>query len=167
MSARVDDKLKYIPFPTDFGGKTVLDLGCYDGGFSQLAKYRGASKILKVDINPFWKPDIVADLEEPQDFGKWDIVLCMALLHHVRDVNQVLVNVKNSVNKGGYVFFEIAIGSENIYKKHKKWGDRKEQAWYWVPNKPSLFHKLIQYFDKVKELSTYKDKRWIGKGYLY
>jgi len=48
----VDDsrsKLVYLNFPVNLTGKTVLDIGAWDGFFSFEAEMRGASRVLATD----------------------------------------------------------------------------------------------------------------------
>ena len=42
-------KLRQIKLPASFAGKTVLDVGAWDGFFSFEAERRGASRVLAVD----------------------------------------------------------------------------------------------------------------------
>lgn len=42
-------KLKWIKMPEDLTGKTVLDVGAWDGYFSFVAEKRGASQVLAID----------------------------------------------------------------------------------------------------------------------
>lgn len=47
-------KLKFIGLPEDLSGKTVLDIGAWDGAFSFIAEKRGAKRVLAIDY-PAWK----------------------------------------------------------------------------------------------------------------
>jgi tRNA (mo5U34)-methyltransferase len=99
---RYDPKpfLDTMGFPADLTGKTVLDIGCYDGFFSFEAERRGASHVLATDRHP---PDhcgfaiahkllgskveyaiaSVYDLS-PQIHGMFDVVLFLGVLYHLR-----------------------------------------------------------------------------------
>lgn len=88
-------------FPSDFSGKTVLDVGCNAGYFSFVAADRGASRIVALDYKQGYidqaqfcnevrgdKIDFrvgnVLDIEKlNQDF---DITICIGLLYHVQDI---------------------------------------------------------------------------------
>jgi len=84
-----------------FQGKTVLDIGCWDGAWSYLAEQKGAARVLGVDDPSFrwggldgyeylhdhfqskaeWVKGNVYDLP-PERF---DIVLCYGVLYHLSD----------------------------------------------------------------------------------
>lgn len=54
------EKLKWIHLPESLGGKSVLDIGCWDGYFSFTAEKRGAKRVLAVDSSQWcWNPDYV------------------------------------------------------------------------------------------------------------
>jgi len=91
-------------FPEDMSGKTVLDVGCWHGFFCFEALKRGATLAVGVDVDPeairrarllaeclgsssqFRVMDIDTDpLEE-----RFDYVLCLNLLHHLRNPIAVL-----------------------------------------------------------------------------
>jgi SAM-dependent methyltransferase len=91
-------------FPEDMSGKTVLDLGCKFGFFCFEALKRGAKRAVGVDVDPFSleRARRVADcLGLPATFEQFDIekepirerfdyVLCLNLLHHMRNPLTVL-----------------------------------------------------------------------------
>jgi len=91
-------------FPEDMTGKTVLDIGCKYGYFGFEALKRGASRVVGVDVDPdsvekgrqiadclgseakFGLLDVETDpIEEPFDY-----VLCLNLLHHLKNPVAVL-----------------------------------------------------------------------------
>lgn len=106
----VDDspaKLKLIHIPENLQGKTVLDIGAFDGFFSFEAEKRGASRVLATD-RFCWERQGMADgqgfkiahaalrsrvearmisVEElsPATVGLFDIVLFLGVLYHSQD----------------------------------------------------------------------------------
>ncbi len=86
-------------FPDDMTGKTVLDLGCKFGFFCFEALKRGAKRAVGVDVDPYSleRARRLADcLGLPATFELYDIeqepirehfdyVLCLNLLHHLRN----------------------------------------------------------------------------------
>ena len=94
------DKIAMMNLPDDLTGTSVLDIGCNEGFYSFELEARGASPILAIDQHPaarkkfelihLWK-DSQAEFR-PCDFfdlraseiGTHDIVLFLAVFHHVR-----------------------------------------------------------------------------------
>lgn len=97
-------KLRAVPLPEDLTGKSVLDVGCEGGWWCRLARDRGASRVLGLDrgreVRGRGWVDLVAENRANPDnhgieferinlgkewtqFGKFDVVLCMSMYHHV------------------------------------------------------------------------------------
>lgn len=86
-------------YPADLRGKSVLDVGCYYGFFLHDAIRRGAHRAVGIEADPerfriastlasLWdgKVDIHQGLlEEVELDEKFDVVLFLNVLHHVRD----------------------------------------------------------------------------------
>lgn len=106
----VDDspsKLKFMRIPANLSGKTVLDIGAYDGFFSFEAERRGASRVLATDhycwqgtgmgdgngfkiAHEALKSRVEAKLVPVEDIspatvGMFDIVLFLGVLYHAPD----------------------------------------------------------------------------------
>src|SRR5271165_2314942 len=98
-------KLRTLHLP-DLKGKTVLDVGAWDGFFSFEAERRGASRVLATD-SYIWKGEgwaskrgfdvakqalnskveemIIDPMElSPERVGMWDVVLYSGILYHMR-----------------------------------------------------------------------------------
>jgi tRNA (mo5U34)-methyltransferase len=106
----VDDspsKLKLMHIPENLTGKTVLDIGAYDGFFSFEAERRGASRVLATD-QYCWQSTGMGDGEgfkiahaalnsrveakmitvediSPATVGMFDVVLFLGVLYHAPD----------------------------------------------------------------------------------
>jgi tRNA (mo5U34)-methyltransferase len=103
----VDDsprKLAEIRMPTDLSGKSVFDIGAYDGFFSFAAERRGAARVVAMDN--WGEPecssktgfefarralgsrveDVKGDVQalNPARLGTFDLVLFMGVLYHLR-----------------------------------------------------------------------------------
>jgi tRNA (mo5U34)-methyltransferase len=108
-------KLNYLGIPEDLTGRTVLDIGAYDGFFSFEAERRGAARVVAADKFCWSIPggmcdgagfDIahwtfqsgvekrVVSVEEisPETVGTFDLVLFLGVLYHAPDPLRYLRN---------------------------------------------------------------------------
>lgn len=96
-----------IVFRDDLTGKSVLDIGAWDGYFSFAAERRGAASVLSTDhfswSGPGWGDKAGYDLLhcaldsacasldvdvfalDPQQLGQFDVVLFLGVLYHLKD----------------------------------------------------------------------------------
>lgn len=102
---RIDVRNVTLPrlhLPADLSGKTVLDIGAWDGFFSFEAERRGAQRVLATDSHAWYahKPAFelarraldsrVEDLDidvmdlSPARVGTFDVVLFLGVLYHLR-----------------------------------------------------------------------------------
>ena len=86
-------------FPDDMTGKSVLDVGCRFGYFCFEALRRGADRVVGIDVHPESlrkarmvadslgvKPDFeLIDIEADPIDGAYDYVLCLNVLHHMKN----------------------------------------------------------------------------------
>ncbi len=99
-------KLDQIHLPPDLSGKTVLDIGAWDGFFSFEAEKRGARRVVALD-GGVWKvasigkagfefarttlkskvEDVEMEVSEISidRLGQFDLVLFLGVLYHIRD----------------------------------------------------------------------------------
>lgn len=82
-------------------GRAVLDLACGDGCYTRELAWRGAARVVGVDISPAMialatqqaiPPGvsyIVGDARELPDLGQFDLVVGAHLLHYARDVTEL------------------------------------------------------------------------------
>jgi tRNA (mo5U34)-methyltransferase len=100
---RSAEKLQSLHLP-DLTGKTVLDVGAFDGYFSFAAERLGASRVVAVDTYSWRRPggkdgfeyarralgSSVEDVElevldiSPETVGQFDVVLFLGVLYHMR-----------------------------------------------------------------------------------
>lgn len=135
-------KLRAIQMPEDLTGKTVIDIGAWDGFFSFEAEKRGAKEVYAVDT-------VVWHLEHPQntmkeywntekkgfDFAhkilnskvkvleceifdlnseyKYDLVLCLGILYHMEDPLRMCRKMFEITKEGGMLILETHIDGLN------------------------------------------------------
>ncbi|MFM8331833.1 MAG: class I SAM-dependent methyltransferase [Candidatus Methylumidiphilus sp.] len=111
---------RYLFDKLDFIGKSVLDIGCWDGYFSFMAERRGARRVVSLDNPDFrwggldgynflhshfrsqaeWRKGSIYDLPDE----RFDIVLCYGVLYHVNDPLAAMINCFAAA--GAEVIFE-------------------------------------------------------------
>ena len=122
------EKLKEIHLPADLTGKSVLDVGAWDGFFSFEAEARGASHVLAVD-SWMWnqgrkegfelarrarqsevedKNIEVLDLS-PETVGTFDLVLFLGVLYHMEHPLLALQKIAEVVKPGGMLILETHV----------------------------------------------------------
>lgn len=126
-------KLKFIEMPEDLKGKSVLDIGAWDGYFSFTAEKRGAY-VVAVDTTSWQNKDFgswrdgtmkegfnyarkllnskvedkeieIMDLSDT-NVGKFDLVLCLGIMYHMEEPWTLIKVLKHLVNQGGELILE-------------------------------------------------------------
>jgi tRNA (mo5U34)-methyltransferase len=125
------NKLKALGIPEDLTGKTVLDIGAWDGFFSFEAERRGAKRVLATDLFCWggggWGTkdgfelarraldSKVEDLRvdvlslSPEKIGTFDLVLFLGVLYHMRHPLLSLEKVASVTAPGGMVIIETHV----------------------------------------------------------
>ncbi|MET3763022.1 methyltransferase domain-containing protein [Sphingomonas sp. UYEF23] len=149
-------------FSGDLIGKSVLDIGAWDGFFSYEAERRGAGRVLATDhfcwSGPGWgnrdgfdfihrardsqveSLDIdVLDLS-PEALGTFDVVLFLGVLYHVKDPYSCLEAAARMCSDHLIIETVTALPLEplpamRLYKPGELGGDPTN---FWAPNLPAL-----------------------------
>jgi tRNA (mo5U34)-methyltransferase len=115
------DRLDLLKIPADLSGKSVLDIGAWDGFFSFEVERRGAERVVATDSFAWegsaWSSkagfelarealgsrveDVQVDVLDldPAQLGRFDVVLCLGVLYHMRHPLLMLEKVA-SVTEG-------------------------------------------------------------------
>ncbi len=113
----------------DFHGKSVLDIGCWDGKWSFEAERRGASLVVAtddisqrtygseqqfkfaqtaLDSQTIYHPHVsVYDIDQVSE-GPFDIILFMGVLYHLRYPFYALAKIRHMLKEGGILVIETA-----------------------------------------------------------
>jgi tRNA (mo5U34)-methyltransferase len=132
-------KLRHLGLPEDLRGKTVLDIGAWDGFFSFEAERRGAARVVALDSYS-WRnggkagfelaraalnsrvEDVEAEVLDicPERLGTFDLVLFLGVLYHMRHPLLALERVRS------------VTGSQLILETHvsMQWYRRPAMAFY-------------------------------------
>ena len=143
----------------NFSNKTVLDIGCNSGQYSMYAKKAGASKVTGLDINEnriyqakmlALNEDIdvnfhLAGIDQVSSFGKFDIVICIAVVTEVENVLMALRSIRDATNKTAIL--EMDLANPLIYASSNK-------DWWKKDSKVSRL-------GRVAEMHRHKHAGWV------
>jgi tRNA (mo5U34)-methyltransferase len=129
-----DHRYRLPFFPEDLSGRSVLDVGAFDGFYAFLAERRGASRVVAVDNEQYkdwvkarWGVELeggegfrtIADLldssveykrldafELDRLEERFDLILCFGILHRVEDPLGLLSVLRRRLEPGGEVLLE-------------------------------------------------------------
>jgi tRNA (mo5U34)-methyltransferase len=107
-------RLKFLALPEDLTGKTVLDIGAWDGFFSFECERRGAARVLAIDTYA-WDVHgkqgfllahsvlnskveslrLAAEDLDSKTIGRFDLVLFLGVLYHLRSPITVLDRLRD------------------------------------------------------------------------
>jgi tRNA (mo5U34)-methyltransferase len=177
---RSAEKLAWLHLP-NLKGKTVLDVGAFDGYFSFAAERLGASRVVAADTHVWHRPggkdgfeyardalsSNVEDLEvevvdiSPETVGEFDVVLFLGVLYHMRhpllalermaSVTKELLVVETFIDLTFLRSSAAAFYPQAMFGDHTNW---------WGPNRAAVagmlhtagFDRVVPY--PVKRLSV-------------
>lgn len=110
---RYKRRVRFLSLPDDLRGKSVLDIGAWDGFFSFECERRGAARVLAIDTYA-WDHHgkdgfllahsalnskvehrrMAAEELDPDVIGRFDLVLMLGVLYHLRSPIDVLDRVR-------------------------------------------------------------------------
>jgi tRNA (mo5U34)-methyltransferase len=158
------EKLKWIQMSQNLAGKSVLDIGAWDGFFSFEAERRGARRVLAIDSH-VWKNGAkegfelarkvlgskVEDKEidvmdiSPENIGIFDYVLFLGVLYHLRHPLLALEKV-SSVTKEQLVLethVEL-IGGKRPVMAFYAGNEMNNDPTNWCGPNPSAIRSILQ-----------------------
>jgi SAM-dependent methyltransferase len=169
-----NNKIKWerISKLVDFKSKKVLDLGCSDGYFSCKSLEAGAKQVSGIDLDRLRieKANFIKSVYNytnidfsvrdvykiDLDKERYDLILCLGLLHRIPDMNKLLKKISNT---------KILVIETKIYDTDEakcKWGggDSKSNQYNNLYNIPSFnYLKLILKLYGFTDIKTDIDKR--------
>jgi tRNA (mo5U34)-methyltransferase len=115
--------------PADLSGKSVLDIGCNGGFYSIEMKRRGASRVVAIDHDPDYlaQAQLAAQVlgleiefqqlsvyDVPLLGGRFDVVIFMGVLYHLRHPLLALDLIRAHVAGGMLIFQSMQRGSSDV-----------------------------------------------------
>lgn len=123
-----------------FSNKTVLDIGCNSGQYSFHAKKAGAKSVKGIDIDEkrIYQAKMlainegidvefnIAGIEQVPNLGKFDVVICIAVVTEVENVLGALRAIRNATNET--VILEMDLARPLAYiSSNKHWWKSDEK----------------------------------------
>ena len=178
---RSHDKLVGVGFPDDLTGKTVLDVGTFNGYYAFEAEKRGASRVVAAD-EFIWRRDprtraafdfahnvldskveaVTVTIEDmtPELIGTFDLVLFMGIIYHAEDPMRYLRICHALTAPGGTAIIESHIDGLDIDRPAMIFypGDtlNHDPTNFWGPN-PAAVSALLREvgYSDVRELPSW------------
>ncbi len=168
--------------PADLTGKTVLDVGAWDGFFSFEAEKRNALKVTASDCKPGeggnwggtvgfnfakedlkskveWKPLDIVNEEHVKSMEPQDIVLCYGVLYHLPEPIKMIKHLSTLTNE--YCLLETAVCSlEDVDKIDYKPGHENDPTNYYYPTPKWIINRAKENgFKDAQMIHNFGDKR--------
>jgi tRNA (mo5U34)-methyltransferase len=143
----------------DFRGKSVLDIGCWDGYWSFYAERNGAASVLATDdVSQNWaagdglrlaKRLLNSRIEIKQDqsvyelagLGRtFDVILCLGVYYHLLDPFYALAQIRHCCGPGTVVVLEGDVGAGD---NEVRYGLGETSAPLFVPS-PAVLNNLLR-----------------------
>jgi len=139
-------KLRRLKIPGDLQGKRVLDIGCNEGYFCNVALTRGAASVVGVDddataleaattLYSHERLKLVKTSWNHLPDGQYDVILWTSAMHYELDPLAVLRNIHSRLAPGG--LFILECGVLNIPRKEMVYSVRNDGG-QWYPTAPLL-----------------------------
>jgi tRNA (mo5U34)-methyltransferase len=183
-------RLPQLGMPADLSGRTVLDIGAWDGFYSFEAERRGAERVLAVDrtewIGEGWPSgkqgfelarealgskveDRVMDVYElsPETVGRFDLVLFLGVLYHLRDPLPALERVASVT--ADQLILETHVDLSFVHRPAMAFYPGQELSHdptnWWGPNSAAVVAMLRAVgFGRVKTVSPTSLRYRAGRG---
>lgn len=171
-------EIEKLGLPANMEGQRILDLGCRDGFFSFEMERRGA-EVVAVDYaapettgfpiarellgsNVEFRCDNVYEVT-PERYGRFDIVLFLGLIYHLRNPMLAIDRARSVTKEGGLVFVETEVTQHWLLKRlslpiwHYFPGDslKGDATNKWAPNLAGLVQVLFDCELEVEATRTF------------
>ncbi len=181
------EKLARLRLPEDLSGRTVLDIGAWDGFFSFEAERRGANRVLAADLYA-WEgaedgntglevaraalgsrvESIRIDAMElsPDNVGVFDLVLYLGVLYHMKHPLLALERVASVT--GDHLILETHVDFVNVRRPCVALypgGEAKQDATNWVGPNPAAVEAMLRMVGFKRTSIVWRDSwpRRIGR----
>lgn len=152
-------------------GRSVIDLGCNEGWIGRSCLELGASPVFGVDYN--WRylekareaglETSLCDLDDYEFKQQFDIVICLAVFHYVRDKERLLEKIATNTREMLILEIPIATDERHILLLHDT-----GKCQYFIPSFSLIEAWILKYFKRYEyydSIAPDDSKRIIFKCY--
>lgn len=147
-------KLARLKIPEDLTGKTVLDVGCNEGWFCNVAAERGAKRVVGVDFVPqnidfaksHYPNPVIEFRRQPWSTlpeGPFDLVIWASAMHYELDPKSVLRNIGRQLVPDGMLILECGVAPG---PSREMVMSQRHDATLWYPTEAHLQENLLEDF---------------------
>ncbi len=142
-------KKRLLPPEAELAGKSVLDVGCWAGGWAKVAMEKGAGRVMGVDVCR--SPELIKDVEFRQlDFmseaanqlPQFDYVFLFGVLYHTYNPMGMLMQARRFAKEQVFVETAYAAGRRGcvleVFNDHTNWFKPSTEALLWMMRKAGL-----------------------------
>jgi SAM-dependent methyltransferase len=147
-------KLARLHLPSRMAGKSFLDIGCSEGFFCNVARQRGAERVVGIDVKTpslelarsLYGGDGMEFREQSWASlpgGPFDVILLASALHYERDPGALIDRVADALSPDGV--FVLELGVAPLSSREMILVQRRRLD-VWVPTEPYLLEVLLRRF---------------------
>ena len=159
--------------PATLDGRTVLDVGGYDGQYARLCVERGAASVTVIDTEQWrgygwpephpWPDSITYHKTAVLDYwAPADVVLCFNMLYHVKDVWGTLEHLRKLTRERLLLYTQILPDvDEPVWRNWQKQDANYQDQCYWKPSEAGL-RSLLEEVGFASTVRAYGDNERIA-----
>ena len=159
----------------DLSGKKVLDLGCYAGNSLSFYLAENSGTYLGIDLSPGGIKNLDRRLQkvsgaraEVMDFlsedfkeKEFDLIYAYGVLHHFKDVDQLILKLKEKLKQGGSIVshdpLQTSLPIKSIRKIYRPFQSDKDWEW---PFSRKTYYKFEQAFEIKERRAVLGNTKW-------
>lgn len=159
----------------DLSEKKVLDLGCYAGNSLSLYLAENSKSYLAIDLSPKGignldrrlknipgaRAEVMDFLSEAFEEKDFDLIYAYGVLHHFKDVDQLILKLKEKLNQNGIIVshdpLETSLPIKTIRRIYRPF--QSDRAWEW-PFTRRTYYSFAKEFKIVERRAVLGKTKW-------
>jgi 2-polyprenyl-3-methyl-5-hydroxy-6-metoxy-1,4-benzoquinol methylase len=159
----------------DLSEKKVLDLGCYAGNSLSFYLAENSKSYLAIDLSPKGignldrrlknipgaRAEVMDFLSEAFEEKDFDLIYAYGVLHHFKDVDQLILKLKEKLNQNGIIVshdpLETSLPIKTIRRIYRPF--QSDRAWEW-PFTRKTYYSFAKEFKIVERRAVLGKTKW-------